>query len=172
MSFFNLRILMVSISSNSSVHGQSKFFNITSVYRFMTLCDDPIRHCEFKSCSWRGVLDTTLCDNPIRHCEFKSHSWWVVLGTTLCDNPITHCEFKSHSWQGVLDTTFGLTITNSHHINFWWHAVLRSPKCINLWRNNGALWIDDLNIWCVNVDCYHLFSIVSQWIVENNWTEI
>ena len=30
---------------------------------------------EFKSCSWRGVLDTTLCD---RVCQWLATGWWFI----------------------------------------------------------------------------------------------
>jgi hypothetical protein len=49
------------------------------VVGFTTTCSISVYHhesCEFKSCSWRGVLDTTLCDKV---CQCR----WLSLGTPV-----------------------------------------------------------------------------------------
>jgi hypothetical protein len=36
--------------------------------------------CEFESCSWRGVLDTTVCDKV---CQWLSTGQWFSLGNPI-----------------------------------------------------------------------------------------
>jgi hypothetical protein len=49
------------------------------VVGFTTTCAISVYYhwsCELKSCSWRGVLDTTLCDKV---CQRLAIDWWFSL---------------------------------------------------------------------------------------------
>ena len=52
------------------------------VVEFTITCGISAYHhksCEFKSCSWRGVHDTTLCDKVVSDLRQVSGLLWVLL---------------------------------------------------------------------------------------------
>ena len=54
---------------------------VQHVVGFTTICvisDYYHQSCEFESCSWRGVLNTTLCD---KDCQSLATGWWLSPGT-------------------------------------------------------------------------------------------
>jgi len=62
------------------------------VVGFTTTCAISAYHhsnCEFKSCWWRGVLDTTLCDKV---CQWLATDRWFSLGTPVSSTNKTGCH--------------------------------------------------------------------------------
>ena len=62
------------------------------VVGFTTTCGISAFHhlnCEFKSCWWRGVLDTTVCDTV---CQWLAVGLWFSLGTPVYSTNKTDCH--------------------------------------------------------------------------------
>jgi hypothetical protein len=62
------------------------------VVGFTTTCSISAYHhesCELKSCSWRGVLDTTLCDKV---CQWFDEGRWLSLGTSVSSTNTTDIQ--------------------------------------------------------------------------------
>ena len=64
------------------------------VVGFTTTCaiSDSVYHynsCEFKSCSWQGVLDTTVCDKV---CQWLVAGQWFSLGILVFSSYKTDCH--------------------------------------------------------------------------------
>ena len=73
------RFSVIIVGSQKEICGRSDQDHI--VVGFTTTCAISAYHhksCEFESCSWWGVLDTTLCDKV---CYWLAAGWWFSPGT-------------------------------------------------------------------------------------------
>ena len=79
---------------------------------FITTCTYAIgayHHycCEFESCSWRGVLDSTLCD---KICQWLATGLWFSLGTPVSSTNKT----DRHD---IAETLLKLALNTKKHCN-------------------------------------------------------
>ena len=67
-----------------------------------------IKSCEFESCSWRGVLDTTLYDKV---CQWLATGQWFSWGTLVYERRNTKIKNNLHNeWKNVFAKTINMLI--------------------------------------------------------------
>ena len=120
------------------------------VVGFTTTCSMSVYHhesCEFKSCSWRGVLNTTLYDNV---CQWLATGHWFSPGTPVsCTNKtdrldIAEILLNTLTLRGIVLslprcawllkfalTDFLHTLAMSHYLE-WWSDGPYSFWCFSL----------------------------------------
>jgi hypothetical protein len=84
------------------------------VVGFTTTCAISAHHhqnCEFKACSWRGVLDTALYDKV---CQQLATGWWFSLGTPVSSTNKTDRHYIAEILLKVALNTITLT-PNDHY---------------------------------------------------------
>jgi hypothetical protein len=82
---FNIKSMIIYFITSSGKHCRNN--------HFVHFCAYHHESCEFESCSWRGVLDTTLCDKV---CHWLVTGRWFSPGTPVSStNKNTKSALKS-----------------------------------------------------------------------------
>ena len=92
--------------------------------------------CEFESCSWWGVLNTTLCD---KICQWHVAGRWYSPGTPVSSTNKTNC----HDIAEILLKVALNTITPNPCINFyfrWWGTGTWIYKSDDRITNRSPSW--------------------------------
>ena len=100
-----------------------------SIYYYSTCAISVYHHwsCEFESCSWRGVLDTTLCD---KFCQWLSTDRWFSLGTPVSFTSKAGRHDITEILLKVALSTITLTPFILHVLTFFFWIVWNSRSSI------------------------------------------
>jgi hypothetical protein len=100
-----------------------------SIYSYSTYAISVYHHwsCEFESCSWRGVLDTTLCD---QFCQWLSTDRWFSLGTPVSFTSKAGRHDITEILLKVALSTITLTPFILHVLTFFFWIVWNSRSSI------------------------------------------
>ena len=93
------------------------------VVRFTTTCAISTYHlwtCEFKSCSWQGVLNATFCDKV---CQWLAADRWFSSGTPVSSTNNTDRQDITEILLKVALSTINLTLTLYLHYYMVFNAT-------------------------------------------------
>jgi hypothetical protein len=122
--------------------------------------------CDFKSCSWWGVLDKRLCDKVTCHRSvvFSGHSGYIYIGMFWRDLPLVYLQdYIGMSWRDL-----PLAYLQDYIGMFW-----RDPPLAYLQDYIGMFWRDLPLVYKVykrEISSKHSYIYITGVSRENHWS--
>ena len=116
---FYSEFVYLGITTSPSLWGHHSFDRM--VVGFTTTVSISVYHhlhCEFKSFSWRGVLDTTLCGKV---CQWLAAGRWFSLAIPVFSTYKTDCHDIAEILLKVVLNTITLTLPLSKYLFLCWN---------------------------------------------------